>query len=85
MSQEADQNRRGFTKLMLKLPILRADLKLLAQQNQYFMGLCGAYDEATATLERLRKSERQADADVIAEYEAICVDIEREVTMMTAK
>ncbi len=85
MSQEADQNRRGFTKLMLKLPNLRADLKLLALQNEHFMGLCGAYDEATATLERLRKSDSQADADMIAEYEAICVDIEREVIMMTAK
>jgi hypothetical protein len=85
MSSEMEQNRRGLVKLMLKLPALRGRLQLLSVSNPGMFSLCGAFEEASATLERLRKERLQADRAVLQEYESLCEDIEREIVEMCGK
>lgn len=76
---EADRNRRGLLNLMMRMPSVRGRLRLLCQENDGLLGLCGAYDDATSTLERLRKARRPADRSAIAEYEGLCREIEEEI------
>ena len=77
MQIEAARNRKGLMKLMLTIPALRGEIQLLSVRNEDVFSLCGAYDDASLTLERLRKSGE--DRDVVLEYENICADIEREI------
>ena len=77
MQMEAARNRKGLMKLMLRMPALRGQLQLLSVRNEDVFNLCGAFDDASVTLERLRKSGE--DQDVILEYENICAEIEREI------
>jgi hypothetical protein len=79
MSFEVELNRRGLVKLMLKMPALRGRLQILSATNSAVFSLCGAYEEASATLERLRKEKSQVDRSVVIEYEDLCEDIEREI------
>lgn len=79
---EADQNRRGLVRLMLKMPALRGQLQLLSARSEEMRNLCGAFDDASSTLERLRRERDDRNADMIAEYEKICADIERDILMM---
>ncbi|HWK65583.1 MAG TPA: hypothetical protein VNS34_11615 [Rhizobiaceae bacterium] len=81
---ETDQNRRGLARLMLKMPALRGQLKLLSARSEEMRNLCGAFDEASSTLERLRRERDDRNADMIAEYEKICADIERDMLIMCA-
>ena len=56
MQMEAARNRKGLMKLMLRMPALRGQLQLLSVRNEDVFNLCGAFDDASVTLERLRKS-----------------------------
>lgn len=74
-----DLAHRGLWKLMMKLPTLRGKLQLLFAQSTTLVSLCAAYDEASATLEQLRKERSTANQEMIAEYDDICSEIEAEV------
>lgn len=79
---EVDHNRRGLARLMLRLPALRGQLQLLSARNEEMRNLCGAFDDASTTLERLRRERDDRNASMIAEYEKICADIERDILQM---
>ena len=63
---------------MLKLPAMRGQLQVLSARNNTLLSLCDAFDEASSTLERLRRNGSK-DLKLIAEYEILCSDIEGEV------
>jgi hypothetical protein len=77
MSAAAD--RRGLLKLMLKMPALREQLRILSAGDEGILGLCGAFDDATDTLDRLRRNNPERHSAVILEYENICAEIEQEI------
>lgn len=79
---EVDHNRRGLARLMLRLPTLRSQLQSLSTRNEEMRNLCGAFDDASTTLERLRRERDDRNASMIAEYEKICADIERDIVQM---
>ena len=76
---EAEHNRRGLMRLMLKAPALRAKLQRLTASNADLFSLCGAFEDATSTLDQLRRQKSQASSTVITEYEHSCDEIEREI------
>ncbi|MGH6862586.1 MAG: hypothetical protein ACRECY_20270, partial [Phyllobacterium sp.] len=57
-------DRRGLLKLMLKLPGLRRQLLVLSAKDEGALSLCGAYDDATDTLERLRRDDPERYCEV---------------------
>ena len=63
---------------MLKLPAMRGQLQMLSGRNTTLLSLCDAFDEASSTLDRLRRN-GSSDLKLIAEYEMLCSDIEGEV------
>ncbi|MRG57217.1 hypothetical protein GF108_16685 [Phyllobacterium sp. SYP-B3895] len=69
---------RGLWKLMLRLPAMRGQLQVLSARNTTLQSLCDAFDEASSTLDRLRRNGSK-DLKLIAEYEMLCADIESEV------
>lgn len=79
MSTELVQNHRGLKRFMLRMPALRDKLQMLSTRKTEFFNLCGAFDEAVTTLERLREGSESPDPLIIAEYESICIDIESEI------
>ena len=85
MSSEIEQNRRGLVKLMLKMPALRGRLQILSATNAGVFSLCGAFEEASSTLDRLRKERTLVEPSVIHEYETLCEDIEREIIDMCGR
>jgi hypothetical protein len=76
MSTASEQ--RGLWKLMLKLPAIRGQLQMLSARNSTLLSLCDAFDEASSTLDRLRRNGSD-DLKLIAEYETLCSDLEGEV------
>ena len=82
MSTDSDENYRGLAKLMLKLPVFRGRLQMLSIRNEDFLSLCGAFEEASVTLERLRRENGERNRLTIEEYETICVEVEQEIIKM---
>jgi hypothetical protein len=82
MPTEADHNRRGLIKLMLKMPALRGKLQIVSASNADMFSLCGAFEEASTMLDRLRRENGRASPAVISEYESLCEEIEREIIEM---
>ena len=76
---EAEHNRRGLMRLMLKVPALRDKLQRLTASNADLFSLCGAFEDASSTLDQLRCGKSQASSTVITEYEQLCAEIEREI------
>lgn len=72
-------DRRGLLKLMLKMPALRGQLQVLSARDEGVLSLCGAFDDATDTLERLRLSDQEQHHLIILEYENICSEIEQDI------
>jgi hypothetical protein len=70
---------RGLLRLMLRLPSIRGKLQILSGQSTVLAALCEAYGEASATLERLEKGQLTPEDDLLAEYRAICSEIEADV------
>jgi hypothetical protein len=85
MPSETEHNRRGLVKLMLKMPALRGRLQILSATNPGVFGLCGAFEDASSTLERLRKEKSPADRAVVHEYETLCAEIEEEIIELCNK
>lgn len=79
MIDEGEHDQRGLMRLMLRLPALRGKLQIMSMRKPELLGLCGAFEDATSTLERLRKDHRACDQEAIAEYETMCAEIEQEV------
>jgi hypothetical protein len=75
---EAQINRRGLLKLMLRMPAVRDRLQLLSADDEV-LALCGAFEDASTTLERLQRERSGVNFTVIVEYEELCRDIEREI------
>lgn len=63
---------------MLKLPAMRGQLQMLSIRNSSLVSLCDAFDEASSTLDRLRRND-STDDKLLVEYETLCSDIENEV------
>jgi hypothetical protein len=85
MSNRKDQSHLGLMKLMLRMPALRGRMRMLTMRNTEFRSLCGAFDDAVTTLERLRRNRDNPDLGIIAEYESICVEIESDIIRMCAR
>ncbi len=64
---------------MLKMPALRGELQLLSARSEDLRSLCGAFEEASSTLESLRKSAGTAPPESIVEYEVLCREIEDDI------
>jgi hypothetical protein len=71
-------SQRGLWKLMLKLPALRGQLQMLSARSSTLVSLCDAFDEASSTLDRLRRN-GSTDDKLLLEYESLCSEIENEV------
>jgi hypothetical protein len=85
MYNEIEQNRRGLVKLMLRMPALRGRLQILSATNAGVFSLCGAFEEASSTLDRLRKEGTLVDPSVMREYETLCEEIEQEIIDMCGR
>jgi len=85
MRTDIDYDRRGLAKLMLRLPALRGELQLMAARDAGFLNLCGAFDEASTMLGKLRKKNDEKDRFIEEEYELIVAQIELEVINMLAR
>ncbi|MBX5158015.1 nodulation protein [Rhizobium sp. NZLR8] len=70
---------QGLARLMMRLPATRATIRAAAASQPHLYELCGAYGEACAVLDRMRK-DMSADPAIITEYEIICAEIEIDVT-----
>jgi hypothetical protein len=68
--------KRGLSKLMLKLPAVRSQLRQAT--GEPLQSLAEAYEDATSTLESLRRA-RNPDNSLSDEYDRLCQDIEAEV------
>jgi len=66
-------------KLMLRLPAVRGQLQLLTARDRDLLNLCGAFEEASSTLDSLRKHPTDDTLPRIAEYEALCDEIEDDI------
>lgn len=73
--QAAEQ---GLARLMLRLPATRATIRAAAVSQPHLYELCGAYGEACAVLDRMRK-DTSANNSIVTEYEIICAEIEADV------
>lgn len=69
---------RGLIKLMVKLPVLRGELQIIFGHDPALRELSEAYNEATDMLSLLRGNP-MSDKALLAEYEAVCGDIESDV------
>ena len=85
MRSETEHNRRGLVKLMLKMPALRGRLQMLSATNAGVFSLCGAFEDASSTLDRLRKEKSFVDEAVVREYESLCDEIEKEIMEICAR
>ena len=79
ISRELDYDHKGLMTLMLRMPSLRGRLQILSARDTNILNLCGAFEEASVTLERLRRQRLESNAVRIAEYEKICEEIEQEI------
>ncbi|WHO75204.1 nodulation protein [Rhizobium sp. BT03] len=70
---------QGLARLMMRLPATRATIRAAAASQPHLYELCGAYGEACAVLDRVRK-DMSADPAIVTEYEIICAEIEIDVT-----
>ncbi|KQV40506.1 MULTISPECIES: hypothetical protein [unclassified Rhizobium] len=70
---------RGLRRLMLKLPEVRGDLKIIAAKRPFLTDLCEAYEDACVKLQRLRITPGNANCPMIEEYEMIGAEIEAEI------
>ncbi|KRB25747.1 hypothetical protein ASE05_07080 [Mesorhizobium sp. Root172] len=82
MPSEHDHDRRGLIRLMLKMPALRGALQIRSATNANLLGLCGAYEDASAALERLRKETTNSNRAAIEEYEELCTELENDIIRM---
>ena len=85
MSTEAEHNRRGLTRLMLKIPALRGKLRVVSASDADMFSLCGAFEEASSMLDRLRREGDRASPAVIREYESLCDEIEQEIVAICTR
>ncbi|EJZ17940.1 nodulation protein [Rhizobium sp. Pop5] len=69
---------QGLARLMMRLPATRATIRATAASDPDLYELCGAYGEACAVLDRMRR-DLAADPAIVTEYEIICEEIEAEV------
>lgn len=72
-------NEKGLLKLMLKMPALRGRLQIISVRNPDLLNLCGAFEEACLTLDRLVRENRPANRRQIEEYQNVCREIEDEI------
>ncbi len=75
----SDAERRGLRRLMLKLPAVRGRLHTMTGKSESLGSLCEAYEDASATLDRLRSDVGDANRAMIHEYEIVCAEIEADV------
>ena len=84
MDTDSEASHRGLLKLMLRLPSLRGELQLLWRKDASLGSLCEAYEDATATFERLSKSKGNDEGGLVEEYRALCLDLENDVVARSA-
>ncbi|MCA2406426.1 hypothetical protein [Rhizobium leguminosarum] len=81
MDTARDAAHRGLLKLMLRLPSLRGELQLLWPSDPSFEALCEAYQDATATLERLVQRPGDGEDGLVEEYRGVCQALESDVVL----
>ena len=64
---------------MLRMPEVRDRLQALSTSNDEVLALCGAFEDASSTLEKLRRDPAGVNPKAILEYEELCRDIEHEI------
>jgi len=80
METARDAAHCGLLKLMLRLPSLRGELQILWQKHDRSLEpLCEAYEDATATLERLQKNAGADQYGLVEEYRGVCLELETDV------
>ncbi|HVW58180.1 MAG TPA: hypothetical protein VHC00_21100 [Rhizobiaceae bacterium] len=79
MKTERNYNQQGLLKLMLKMPALRGRLQIVSMRKPEMLNLCGAFEEASLTLERLIRENDPLNRQQIEEYQNICHEIEEEI------
>ncbi|MBY3568966.1 hypothetical protein [Rhizobium laguerreae] len=79
MDAAREAARRGLLKLMLRLPSFRGQLQLLWQSDTSLEALCEAYEDATATLERLMRKSGVGEEGLADEYRSVCLELESDV------
>ncbi|WP_292679561.1 hypothetical protein [Mesorhizobium sp.] len=67
---------------MLKMPALRGRLQILSATDPDLLSLCGAFEDASSMLERLRMKKGNMNHAAIAEYEELCVELENDIIRM---
>lgn len=87
MLTEAQTTRRGLLKLMLRMPQMRKRLQELCATDESLISLCCAFEDATTTLDHLRRdcSQSASHHDMLAEYEQMCLDIEKEISSICSR
>ncbi len=70
--------KRGLWKLMMRLPALRGEIQILANQHETLHDLCEAYEEATEMLISIRLSQK-IDQNLLNEYVNTCNEIENDI------
>ena len=63
----------------MRMPALRGRLQVLGAMREDFLSLCGAFEDASATLDELRRSADGRNQAAIVEYEELCREIEKEI------
>jgi hypothetical protein len=81
----ADHDRRGLFKLMLKMPALRGRLQILSIRDPEVLSLCGAFEDASSTLEILLKENKPSNREKIDEYQTICREIEDDIISLCSR
>jgi hypothetical protein len=61
------------------MPALRGRLQVLGAMREDFLSLCGAFEDASATLDELRRNADGRNQAAVIEYEELCREIEKEI------
>jgi hypothetical protein len=75
---EKPSERRGLSRLMLRFPSARDELRQLYRSDPLFPALCGAYEEALDAL-KIREKSTKVPADELLDYRQLVIDIESDV------
>jgi hypothetical protein len=81
----ADNDHKGLFRLMLKMPALRGRLQVLSIRDPEVLSLCGAFEDASSTLEFHLNENHPTNRDRIQEYQMICREIEDDIIGLCLK
>ncbi len=78
---DPEASRIDLTQVLERFPTRAALIKRLSSENEAFRGICEDFALARSTLARLSTlAEPERNATVIADYESVVADLERDIT-----